>query len=127
VTRRLVASIDYLKRLGIVSHGCKYPIAEANLSSQEIPTSYVPFGHYFNRRQLGETIDARRSIWLWLKILPAIPTVVRSFTRLSSVIEVGTGRKPGLRSHPVIHLRKSEIVKHGSELGAPSTVVVLSI
>jgi 7-cyano-7-deazaguanine synthase len=126
VTRRLVASIDYLKEIGGSSlTDAHIPIAEANLSAQEIPTSYVPFrnAHLLSiAASWAETIDARR-IYIGAVAEDSSgypdcrPEFYQAFER---VIEVGT--RPETRIEivtPVIHLRKSEIIKRGSELGAP--------
>src|SRR5262245_59008086 len=44
VSRRLIASIEYLKRIGGSSlTDEQIPVSAANLGSREIPTSYVPF------------------------------------------------------------------------------------
>jgi 7-cyano-7-deazaguanine synthase len=126
VTRRLVASIDYLKEIGGSSlTDANIPIAEANLSSQEIPTSYVPFrnAHLLSiAASWAETLDARR-IYIGAVAEDSSgypdcrPEFYQAFER---VIEVGT--RPETRIEivtPVIHLRKSEIIRRGLELGAP--------
>src|ERR1041384_854548 len=44
VTRRFVASIEYLTRIGGSSlTDTSLPVTEADLNTREIPTSYVPF------------------------------------------------------------------------------------
>ena len=126
VSRRLVASIEYLKEIGGSSlTDTNIPIAEANLSSQEIPTSYVPFrnAHLLSiATSWAETIDARR-IYIGAVAEDSSgypdcrPEFYQAFQR---AIEVGT--KPETQIEivtPVIHLRKSEIVERGAELGAP--------
>jgi len=126
VPRRLVASMDYLKEIGGSSlTDANIPIAEANLSSQEIPTSYVPFrnAHLLSiAASWAETIDARR-IYIGAVAEDSSgypdcrPEFYQAFER---VIEVGT--RPETRIEivtPVIHLRKSEIIKRGLEVGAP--------
>src|SRR5262245_13413468 len=64
VTRRLVASIEYLKEIGGSSlTDTKIPVAPANLAAQEIPTSYVPFrnAHLLSiATSWAEAIGARR-------------------------------------------------------------------
>jgi len=126
VTRRLVASIDYLKEIGGSSlTDANIPIAEANLFSQEIPTSYVPFrnAHLLSiAASWAETIDARR-IYIGAVAEDSSgypdcrPEFYQAFER---VIEAGT--RPETRIEivtPVIHLRKAEIIKRGTQLGAP--------
>jgi len=126
VARRFVASIDYLKEIGGSSlTDANIPIAEANLSSQEIPTSYVPFrnAHLLSiAASWAETIDARR-IYIGAVAEDSSgypdcrPEFYQAFER---VIEAGT--RPETRIEivtPVIHLRKAEIIKRGTQLGAP--------
>ena len=126
VSRRLVASIEYLKEIGGSSlTDANIPIAAPNLFSQEIPTSYVPFrnAHFLSiAASWAETIDARR-IYIGAVAEDSSgypdcrPEFYQAFQR---AIEVGT--KPETQIEivtPVIHLRKSEIIKRGSELGAP--------
>src|SRR3954454_2186365 len=44
VTKRLVVSIEHLKAIGGSSlTDASIPVADANLTSREVPTSYVPF------------------------------------------------------------------------------------
>ncbi|HSQ24025.1 MAG TPA: 7-cyano-7-deazaguanine synthase QueC [Pyrinomonadaceae bacterium] len=126
VAKRLVASIEYLKEIGGSSlTDANIPIAEANLSAQEIPTSYVPFrnAHLLSiAASWAETIGARR-IYIGAVAEDSSgypdcrPEFYQAFQR---AIKVGT--KPETQIEivtPVIHLRKSEIIKRGSELGAP--------
>jgi len=126
VTRRLVASIEYLKEIGGSSlTDAAIPVTEANLSSQEIPTSYVPFrnAHLLSiATSWAERIDARR-IYIGAVAEDSSgypdcrPVYYQAFQR---AIDAGT--KPETRIEivtPVIHLRKSEIIRRGVELGAP--------
>lgn len=126
VSRRLVASIEYLKEIGGSSlTDTNIPIAEANLSAQEIPTSYVPFrnAHLLSiAASWAETIEARR-IYIGAVAEDSSgypdcrPEFYEAFQR---AIEVGTRPETQIEIvTPVIHLRKSEIIKRGSELGAP--------
>lgn len=126
VAKRLVVSIEHLKLVGGSSLTDEdIPVAEANLGSSEIPTSYVPFrnSHLLSiATSWGEVIGARR---LYIGAVAedssgypdCRPEFYDAFQR---VIDVGT--KPETNTTivtPVIHLRKSEIVKRGIELGAP--------
>jgi len=126
VTRLLLASIDYLKEIGGSSlTDANIPIAEANLSAQEIPTSYVPFrnAHLLSiAASWAETIDARR-IYIGAVAEDSSgypdcrPEFYEAFQR---AIEVGTRPETQIAIvTPVIHLRKAEIIRRGSELGAP--------
>jgi len=126
VARRLVVSIEHLKLVGGSSlTDVDIPVSDANLRSTEIPTSYVPFrnSHLLSiATSWGEVIGARR---LYIGAVAedssgypdCRPEFYEAFQR---VIDLGT--KPETRITivtPVIHLRKSEIVKRGVELGAP--------
>ena len=126
VTRRLVASIEYLKEIGGSSlTDARIPVTEANLASQEIPTSYVPFrnAHLLSiATSWAEAIDARR-IYIGAVAEDSSgypdcrPEYYEAFQR---AIDVGT--KPETQIEivtPVIRMRKSEIIRRGSELGAP--------
>jgi len=126
VTRRLVASIEYLKEIGGSSlTDSDIPIAEANLTAQEIPTSYVPFrnAHLLAiAASWAETIEARR-IYIGAVAEDSSgypdcrPEFYQAFER---TIEVGTKPQTQIKIvTPVIHLRKSEIIKRGADLGAP--------
>ena len=126
VTRRLVASVEYLARIGGSSlTDTNIPVSEADLASRAIPTSYVPFrnAHLLCvATSWAEVIGARR-IYVGAVAEDSSgypdcrPEFYEAFGR---VIEVGT--KPETRVEirtPVIALRKSEIVRRGVELGAP--------
>jgi 7-cyano-7-deazaguanine synthase len=125
-TKRLVASIEYLKKIGGSSlTDANIPMAEANLSSQEIPTSYVPFrnAHLLSiAASWAEAIGAGR-IYIGAVAEDSSgypdcrPGFYQAFQR---AIEVGTRPETQIEIvTPVIHLRKSEIIRRGLELGAP--------
>ena len=126
VTRRLVASIEYLKSIGGSSLTDEaVPVTEARLNAQEIPTSYVPFrnAHLLSiATSWAERVMARR-IYIGAvsedssgypdcrpEFYSAFQRSIDAGTRPDTQIEIVT---------PVIHLRKSEIIKRGVELGAP--------
>ncbi|MFN2480676.1 MAG: 7-cyano-7-deazaguanine synthase QueC [Pyrinomonadaceae bacterium] len=126
VTRRLVASLDYLARIGGSSlTDQKIPVAEADLSSRAIPSSYVPFrnAHLLSiATSWAEVLGARRVyIGAVAEDSSGYPDCRPEFYEaFGRAIEAGT--KPETRVEivtPVIHLRKSEIVGRGLELGAP--------
>ena len=126
VTKRLVASIEYLKKIGGSSlTDEKIQVAEANLASHEIPTSYVPFrnSHLLSiATSWAEVIGAHRIyIGAVAEDSSGYPDCRPEFYEVfQRTIDVGT--KPETRIEivtPVISLRKSEIVKRGVELGAP--------
>ena len=126
VTKRLAVSIEYLKTIGGSSLTDEnIPVSEANLTSSEIPTSYVPFrnAHLLSiATSWAEVIGAHR-IYIGAVAEDSSgypdcrPEFYEAFQR---AIDAGT--KP--ETHvaivtPVIHLRKSEIVQRGLELNAP--------
>src|SRR2546423_3182814 len=126
VSRRLVVSLEHLARIGGSSlTDPSIPVAEADLASREIPTSYVPFrnAHLLSAAtSWAEVIGARR---VYIGAVAAgssgypdcRPEFYEAFQR---VVDVGT--RPTTRVDirtPVIRMRKSEIVRRGVELGAP--------
>ncbi len=126
VKRRLLADISYLKEIGGSSLTDKsISVAEADLKSDVIPASYVPFR---NTHLLAIAVS-------WAEVMGASRVFIgaveedssgypdcrreyyKAFNRL-----VGVGTKPGTRIEivtPLIEMRKSEIVSKGIELGAP--------
>lgn len=126
VAKRLVVSIEHLKQIGGSSLTDQdIPVTEANLASREIPTSYVPFrnAHLLSiATSWAEAIGAAR-IYIGAVAEDSSgypdcrPEFYEAFQR---AIDVGT--RPETRVEivtPVIHLRKSEIVRRGLELAAP--------
>lgn len=126
VAKRLAVSIEYLKSIGGSSlTDAGIPVAEADLASRTIPTSYVPFrnSHLLAiATSWAETIGAQR-IYIGAVAEDSSgypdcrPEFYQAFQR---AIDAGT--KPETRVNivtPVIHLRKSEIVRRGLELGVP--------
>jgi len=123
---RMTASIAHLAQIGgssLTDPGVE--VSRANLESKEIPTSYVPFrnAHLLSiATSWAEVIGANR-IYIGAVAEDSSgypdcrPEYYEAFQR---AIDVGT--KPETKIEivtPVIHLRKSEIVKLGLELGAP--------
>ncbi|HEY0097676.1 MAG TPA: 7-cyano-7-deazaguanine synthase QueC [Pyrinomonadaceae bacterium] len=126
VTKRLVASLDYLARIGGSSlTDARIPVAAANLSAREVPTSYVPFR---NAHLLAIAAS-------WAEVLRARAIYIGAVAEDSSGYPdcrpefyaafqqaIDTGTRPETRVEiktPVIHLRKSEIIRRGLALGAP--------
>ncbi len=123
---RMATSIAHLAQIGGSSlTDRRIEVSAANLESQEIPTSYVPFrnAHLLAiATSWAETIGAGR-IYIGAVAEDSSgypdcrPEFYKAFQR---AIEVGT--KPQTRIEivtPVIALRKSGIVRRGVELGAP--------
>jgi 7-cyano-7-deazaguanine synthase len=126
VDRRLVVNLESLARIGGSSlTDTSIPVAEANLASQEIPASYVPFrnAHLLSTAvSWAEVLGAQR-IYIGAvaddssgypdcrpEFYAAFQYAVDVGTRPDTLVEIRT---------PVINLRKSEIVRRGRELDAP--------
>ena len=126
VSRRLVVSLEHLARIGGSSlTDDSIPVSEADLASNGIPTSYVPFRN-------AHLLAAATS---WAEVIKATRVYIGAVAEDSSgypdcrpefyaafqrAVDVGT--RPETRVEirtPVIHMRKSEIVARGLELGAP--------
>jgi len=126
VKQRLAVSIEHLSAIGGSSlTDEQIPVTEANLLSQEIPTSYVPFrnAHLLSiATSWAEVIMARRIyIGAIAEDSSGYPDCRPEFyDAFQRTIDAGT--KPDTQIEivtPVIYMRKSEIVKRGIELGAP--------
>jgi 7-cyano-7-deazaguanine synthase len=126
VEQRLVCRLDHLSQIGGSSlTDMNIPVDEADLDRQGIPTSYVPFrnAHFLTiATSWGEVIGAE-AIFIGAVAEDSSgypdcrPEYYEIFNRL---IEVGTRPQTSLRIFtPVIHMRKSEIIRRGQQLGAP--------
>src|SRR5690242_15067003 len=126
VAKRLAVSIEHLKLVGGSSlTDEEIPVSDANLAAREVPTSYVPFrnSHLLSiATSWAEVIGATR-IYIGAVAEDSSgypdcrPEFYEAFQR---VIDIGT--KPSTQIEirtPVIHMRKSEIIRRGVELGAP--------
>jgi len=124
--QRLNASIEYLKEIGGSSlTDTQINVSAANLASNEIPTSYVPFRNshllaiatswaeviHANRIYIGAVAedssgypDCRPEFY------EAFQQAIDAGTRPETNVEIVT---------PIIHLRKSQIIRRGLELNAP--------
>ncbi|MGI8467704.1 MAG: 7-cyano-7-deazaguanine synthase QueC [Pyrinomonadaceae bacterium] len=126
VEKRLDVSIEYLAKIGGSSLTDEsIEVAEANLESKEIPTSYVPFR---NANMLSIATS-------WAEVLSANSIYVGAVAEDSSgypdcrpefyaaferAIETGTKPDTSIKiKTPIIHLSKAEIVKKGFERNAP--------
>jgi 7-cyano-7-deazaguanine synthase len=126
IEKRLDISIEYLAKIGGSSlTDEKIEVAEANLESKEIPTSYVPFR---NANMLSIATS-------WAEVLGANAIYIGAVADDSSgypdcrpefyeafqkTISVGT--KPDTHIYiktPIIHLSKADIVRKGIELDSP--------
>ena len=126
IEKCLDVSIEYLAKIGGSSLTDKnIRLAQANLDSEEIPKSYVPFR---NANMLAIATS-------WAEVLEAKAIYIGAvaedssgypdcrpefFEAFEKTIETGT--KPETRikiKTPIIHLTKAEIIKKGMELNAP--------
>jgi 7-cyano-7-deazaguanine synthase len=126
VTLRLVISLEHLARIGGSSlTDSSIAVTPADLTSRSIPSSYVPFRN-------AHLLSAAAS---WAEVIGASAIYIGAVAEDSSgypdcrpefyaafqnAINLGTKPKTNITIRtPVIHLRKSEIVRKGLELGAP--------
>lgn len=126
VEKRLDVSIEYLAKIGGSSLTDKnIEVTEADLESEKIPTSYVPFR---NANMLAIATS-------WAEVLNANAIYVGAVAEDSSGYPdcrpeffeafertIATGTKPDTKikiKTPIIHLTKAEIVNKGMELNAP--------
>ena len=126
VARRLATSVEYLARIGGSSlTDQSIPVSAADLDSQSIPTSYVPFrnAHLLAIATSWAEVIGAESIYVGAVAEDSSgypdcrPEFYEAFER---AIAVGTRPETRVRIRtPVISLRKSEIVRRGLSLGAP--------
>ena len=126
IEKRLDVSIEHLAKIGGSSlTDEKIQVSEANLESNEIPSSYVPFR---NANMLAIATS-------WAEVIGANAIYIGAVAEDSSgypdcrpefyeafqkAIEMGTKPNTTIEIRtPIINLRKSEIVKKGIELNAP--------
>ena len=126
VTQKLVVDLRHLAFIGGSSlTDTKIEVSKANLSSKEVPTSYVPFR---NANILSACVS-------WAEVIDAAAIFIGAvwedssgypdcrpefFEAFEKAIQNGT--KPSTKINiftPIIHLSKEEIVKKGLELNAP--------
>jgi 7-cyano-7-deazaguanine synthase len=123
---RMTASIAHLAQIGGSSlTDSRIDVSPANLDSQEIPTSYVPFrnAHLLSiATSWAEVIGAER-IYIGAVAEDSSgypdcrPEYYQAFNR---VIDIGTRPETKIKLEtPVIKMRKSEIIKLGIALKAP--------
>lgn len=126
VEKRLDISIEYLTKIGGSSlTDASISVAEADLTSTEIPTSYVPFR---NANMLSIATS-------WAEVIGATAIYIGAvfedssgypdcrpefYAAFQGAIDAGT--KPGTHIEirtPIIQLSKAEIVQKGIQLDAP--------
>jgi 7-cyano-7-deazaguanine synthase len=123
---RMVCRLGHLRQIGGSSlTDPNIPVESANLNRKDIPSSYVPFR---NAHFLSVAVS-------WGEVLGAHKVFVGAVAEDSSgypdcrpeyyeafncVIKVGTKPETDIEIvTPVIHMRKSEIVRKGAELASP--------
>ncbi len=126
VVKRFDVSIEHLAKIGGSSlTDALIEIAEADLNSKGVPTSYVPFR---NANMLSIAVS-------WAEVIAAAAIYIGAVAEDSSGYPdcrpefyeafqkvIDTGTKPDTHIEirtPIIHLSKAEIVKRGIELKAP--------
>jgi 7-cyano-7-deazaguanine synthase len=126
VGRRLAVSIEHLARIGGSSlTDPSLPVAEADLSSSAVPSSYVPFRNAHLLAIAASWAEVNGASRLYIGAVAedssgypdCRPEFYEAFQRL---VEVGT--RPETRIFvrtPVIRMRKAEIIRRGLALGAP--------
>lgn len=123
---RLVCHLEHLRQIGGSSlTDVKMVVEQADLTRKGIPSSYVPFrnAHFLSIAvSWGEVLEARK-IFIGAVAEDSSgypdcrPEYYEAFNRV-----IAAGTKPETQLTiitPVIHMRKSEIVRRGQELGAP--------
>jgi 7-cyano-7-deazaguanine synthase len=123
---RLVCRLEHLKAIGGSSlTDAAIAVEKANLDRTDIPSSYVPFrnAHFLSIAvSWGEVLGAHR-IFIGAVAEDSSgypdcrPEYYAAFNRV-----IAAGTKPETQLEivtPVIHLRKSQIIKRGRELCAP--------
>jgi len=123
---RLICRLEHLSKIGGSSlTDPKIAVERANLDRKDIPSSYVPFrnAHFLSIAvSWGEVLEARK-IFIGAVAEDSSgypdcrPEYYAAFNRV-----IAAGTKPGTQLEiltPVIHMRKSAIVRRGLELGAP--------
>jgi 7-cyano-7-deazaguanine synthase len=123
---RLAVRLDHLAAIGGSSlTDTRMPIRSANLESQDIPNTYVPFrnAHFLSiatswAEVLGATKIFIGAVWEDSSGYPDCrPEYYEAFNR---VIQAGTRPSTQITIEtPLIHLSKKEIVEKGAELGVP--------
>ena len=126
VSRRMVASIDYLRQIGGSSlTDPSIEVSPADPEAVAIPTSYVPFrnAHLLAiATSWAEVIGAQRIyIGAVAEDSSGYPDCRPGFyTAFSQLIAIGTRPETNIEIvTPIINLRKSGIIRRGIELNAP--------
>lgn len=126
IATRLVVRLDYFTAIGGSSlTDREIEVPDGDPDSRTIPNTYVPFrnAHFLSiATSWAEAIGARRIfIGAVSEDSSGYPDCrPEYYDRMNALIEAGTRPESGIRIEtPLIHMRKSEIVRKGIELGAP--------
>jgi 7-cyano-7-deazaguanine synthase len=126
VDRILVCRIEHLRQIGGSSlTDLGIPVGEANLERNKIPTSYVPFrnAHFLAIATSWAEVLGARAIFIGAvaEDSSGYPDCRSEYYEVyNQLIRIGTKPDTHLEiKTPVIHMRKSEIVKTGCRLSAP--------
>jgi 7-cyano-7-deazaguanine synthase len=126
VRQRLVVNIEYLAHIGGSSlTDSNIEVSKADLDYKGIPTSYVPFRNaniLTIATSWAEVIGAKRIfIGAVEEDSSGYPDCREVFyDAFNKVIELGTKPDTNIKVEtPIIHMKKFEIIKKGSELNAP--------
>ena len=126
VEKRLAVSIESLTKIGGSSLTDKnIAVAEANLESKEIPTSYVPFrnAHFLSIAASWAEVTGAEAIYIGAvaEDSSGYPDCRPEFyAAFQQTINVGTKPETKIEIRtPVINLSKAEIVRRGAMLKAP--------
>ena len=126
IANRLVVRLDYFAAIGGSSLiDAAIAVPDGDPDAEGIPNTYVPFrnAHFLSiATSWAEVIGAGRIfIGAVAEDSPGYPDCrPEYYERMNAVIEAGTRPGSGIRIEtPLIHMRKSAIVRKGVALGAP--------
>ena len=126
VSKRLVARLDYFREIGGSSlTDVRMSVGDADLTNKEIPNTYVPFrnAHFLAiATSWAETIGATKIfIGAVCEDSSGYPDCrPEYYAAMNALIKAGTRPETNITVEtPLISLLKRDIVKRGSELGAP--------
>lgn len=128
IRKTLIARLDYFRAIGgsaLTDQAIAVPEHELNGSSGAIPVTYVPFrnAHFLSIGVSWAEAAGARRIYIGAVAEDSSgypdcrPAYYQAFQEL-----IRQGTKPETRIDivtPVIHMRKSQIIRRGVELGAP--------
>lgn len=126
VARRLVVSLDSLAQIGGSSlTDAAVEVAPADLTSAEVPTSYVPFrnAHLLATAASWAEVTGAHRVYIGAvaEDSSGYPDCRPEFyAAFQAAIDIGTRGETHVEIRtPVIDLRKSAIIRRGLDLGAP--------